>query len=84
MEGYGTFEELVFHIPSLEQSSDLTSDDLDTDSDSSDMDEPSNTTTNNQLNIVECSYNYCRRYSYYPQPVSSTIIIFTYITFEYL
>lgn len=78
MEGYGTFEELVFRIPSLEQSSDLTSDDLDTDSDASDMEEPSNTTTNNQLNIVECSYNYCRRYSYYPQPVSSAKLIFTY------
>ncbi|XP_046662468.1 ATP-binding cassette sub-family C member 4-like isoform X2 [Homalodisca vitripennis] len=70
VEGYGKFEELVTTIASLEESSDLTSDDLDTDNEDSDMDEPSNTSTNNKLNIVECSYKYCRRYSYYPQPQS--------------
>lgn len=74
MEGYGTFDQLVPTIASLEQSTDLTSDDLDTDSEDSDMDEPSTTSSNHNLNIVECSYKYCRRYSYYPQPVSINLI----------
>lgn len=70
MEGRGTFEELSSVVPSLEKSSDLTSDDLDTESEDSDVEETSSTTTvNNKLNIAECSYQYCRRYSYYPQPV---------------
>ncbi|XP_054279224.1 ATP-binding cassette sub-family C member 4-like [Macrosteles quadrilineatus] len=73
MEGYGTFDQLVPTIASLEQSTDLTSDDLDTDSEDSDMDEPSTTSSNHNLNIVECSYKYCRRYSYYPQPQSPVL-----------
>lgn len=81
MEGYGTFSELVNEIGSLEQASDLTSDDLDTDSEDDEETEVPGHDTNNKLNIVECSYNYCRRYSYYPHPVSIKYILVFCILF---